>query len=61
MPVAIVDYAPDFLVIAFGDGHADFFEKNDETLAALEDWWAEFDALRAEDPSAPPPPFPPEE
>ena len=61
MPLAIVDYAPDFLVIAFGDGHAELLDKNDENLAALEDWWAEFDALRAEDPSAPPPPFPPEE
>jgi len=60
MPVAIADYASDFLVIAFGDGHAEFFEKNDENLAALEDWWAEFDALRAEDPSAPPPSFPPD-
>ncbi len=59
MPVAIVDYAPDFLAIAFGDGHADIFEKNGENVAALEDWWAEFNALRAGDPSAPPPPFPP--
>ena len=61
MPVAVVDYASDFYSIAFGDGHVWTFDRTPENEQMLEDWWAEFDALRAEDPSAPPPPFPPEE
>jgi len=61
MPVAIVDYSSDFCSIAFGDGHVSTFDLTPENEQMLEDWWAEFDALRAEDPSALPPRFPPEE
>ena len=60
MPVAIVDYASDFYTIAFGDGHVETFDLTPESAEWLEDWWAQFDALRAEDPSAPPPSFPPD-
>jgi hypothetical protein len=59
MPVAIVDYSSDFYVFAFGDGHVTTYDLTPENEQWLEDWWFEFDALRAEDPSAPPPPFPP--
>ena len=59
MPVAIVDYSSDFYTVAFGDGHVQTYDLTPENEQMLEDWWAEFDALRAEDPSAPPPSFPP--
>jgi hypothetical protein len=60
MPVAIVDYSSEFYTIAFGDGHVQTYDLTRENEQKLEDWWAEFDALRAEDPSAPPPSFPPD-
>ncbi|MCJ7752603.1 MAG: hypothetical protein MUQ65_16190 [Armatimonadetes bacterium] len=58
MPVAYVDYHPDWIIVAYGDGHVETFDLTPENAQMLEDWWAEFDALRAENPSAPPPPFP---
>ena len=61
MPVAVVDYASGFYTVAFGDGHVWTYDRTPENEQMLEDWWAEFDALRAEDPSALPPAFPPEE
>jgi hypothetical protein len=61
MPVAVIDYASGFYTIGYADGHAATYDRTPNNDANLEDWWAELDALRAEDPNALPPPFPPED
>jgi prepilin-type processing-associated H-X9-DG protein len=57
VPVAIVDYHPDFYAIAFGDGHVEHYERRDEHAQKIADWWTEFDERRSVNPEALPPPF----
>ncbi len=47
MPVAVVDYHPDFFAIAYGDGHVEYFERRDEHAQKIDDWWTEFDERRS--------------
>jgi hypothetical protein len=42
MPIAVVDYHPDFYVVAYGDGHAEIFEKEGEYWEKWEAWWREY-------------------
>jgi hypothetical protein len=42
MPIAVVDYHPDFFVIAYGDGHVKMFEKEGEYWEKWEAWWREY-------------------
>ncbi|MBN1460279.1 MAG: hypothetical protein JXA57_12145, partial [Armatimonadetes bacterium] len=57
--VAFVDYDPSFVVVAYGDGHVEDFDRTSEIEDALEAWWEEFQRIRSEDPTAQPPPFEP--
>jgi len=42
MPVAVADYHPNFVVIAYGDGHAAVHEKEGEYWETWEAWWRKF-------------------
>ncbi len=57
VPVAIVDYHPDFYAIAYADGHVEHYERRDEHAQKIDDWWTEFDERRSVNPQALPPPF----
>ena len=46
MPIAVVDYHPDFYVIAYGDGHVKMFEKEGAYWEKWEAWWREFEEKR---------------
>jgi hypothetical protein len=59
MPIAFVDYDPTFLVVAYGDGHVEHFDRTIEIEDALDAWWQQFQRARSEDPTAQPPPFVP--
>jgi len=48
MPVAVVDYHPDFYVLAYGDGHVMMHPKHGEYWEEWEGWWREFWEKRAE-------------
>lgn len=46
MPVAVVDYHPDWFVIAYGDGHVESFEKKGKHWRTWTAWWEEFHEQR---------------
>jgi hypothetical protein len=61
VPVAIVDYDPRFLVVAYANGHVTDLDRTRKSQRALEAWLDELQRAIAEDPTAPPPAFVPPE
>jgi prepilin-type processing-associated H-X9-DG protein len=59
LPVAIADYHPNFVYVAYADGHAAvFYREGTRVNQELTAWWEQLEQRRREDPYALPPPYP---